>query len=425
LNTNTTYHRSVLENGLRVLTAPMPETRSVSITILVGSGSRYETAEEAGVSHFIEHMMFKGTSRFPSSKEISEAIEGVGGYMNAGTEREATVYWVKVARPHFWLALDLLADLLRNSLFREEDWEKERKIILEELNSTEDIPQQKVDFLIDALLWPDQPMGRDIAGTKETVQNMSREKALEYKAAQYVPNNIVVSVAGAITHEEVVDSVARALGDLSPGEPRPWFPALNGQDRPRARVEYRKTEQAHLCLALRGLSSLHPDRYALDLLSTILGEGMSSRLFLELREKGGLCYDVFSAPNHYLDAGSLTIYAGVDPQKTAHAIEGILDQLALLRLPIPEEELTKVKELSKGRMLLRMEDTRSVAGWLGTQEMLFDQVKTVDQVVEQVDRITVADLERVGKTLLSSDKLSLALVGPFRSGGRFLRLLKL
>ena len=419
------YRKTTLANGLRVVSASMPETRSVSVAFFVGAGSRYEKSEEAGVSHFIEHMMFKGTDRFATSKEISETIEGVGGYMNAGTERETTVYWVKVARHHFHLVVDLLANLLRHSKFRLRDWEKERKVILEELSATEDSPQQKVDFLIDELIWPDQALGRDIGGTKASVQSLNRDPALEYLAVQYVANNMVVTVAGDISHEEVVETVDRALGSMKSAEPRPWFPAIDGQDSPRVQIEHRKTEQAHLCLGIRGLSTVHPDRHALGLLNVILGEGMSSRLFLELREHSGLCYEVYSMVSHYLDSGSVTIYAGVDPKKIEGAVKGILYQLDQLRHSILAQEITKAKELSKGRLLLRMEDTRAVAGWIGIQELLLGRVKTVDEMLEQVDSVTAADLARVAENLFHPDKLSLAIIGPYSSEDRFLRLMKL
>jgi predicted Zn-dependent peptidase len=288
-----------------------------------------------------------------------------------------------------------------------------------------DSPAQQADILLDELLWPDQPLGWDVAGTADTVSALTRETVLGYLARQYVPNNIVVSVAGAVDHEQVVQLITQQLDDWEPGEPSSWYPAQNGQHGPALRVQYKNTEQAHITLAVPGVSNQHPDRYALDLLSAIIGEGMSSRLFMELREKRSLCYDVHSYTSHFLDTGAFTVYAGVDPKQATTAVSAILEQLALTRDGVPEDELVKAKELTKGRLLLRMEDTRSVSGWLGVQELLTGKVKSVDEVVEQVDAVTVDDLRRVANDLFCSDHLAMAIVGPFRTEKRFASLLKL
>ena len=419
------YHKSVLENGLRIITSSMEHTRSVCITIFIGAGSRYESAQEAGTSHFIEHLCFKGTERRATAKEISEAIDGVGGMLNGGTDKELTIYWCKVARPHFLLALDVLVDMLRHSRFDAQDIERERRVIIEELNMSLDSPHQRVNMLIDEVVWPDQPLGRDVAGTKEAVASLGREMLLSYLARQYLPNNTVVAVAGDIGHEEVVESVGCAFADWERGNPRPWFPVEDSQDSPRLHVEHRSVEQAHLCLALRGLSLLHPDRFYLDLLNVVLGEGMSSRLFMEIRERRGLAYDIHSYVDHFLDSGAVTVYAGVDPRNIETTIQAILEELSPLKDDVPEVELTKARELAKGRLLLRMEDTRSVAGWIGAQELLVGRILTVDEVVAIIDAITTEDLERVARELFIGDKLNLAIVGPVMDGERFLGLLRL
>jgi len=419
------YQKSVLENGLRVITGSMPHTRSVCIAIFIGAGSRYERAEEAGISHFIEHLCFKGTERRATSKEIAEAIEGVGGMLNGGTDKEFTIYWCKVARPHFTLALDLIVDMLRHSRFDAQDMERERQIIIEELNESMDSPHHRVNMLIDEVIWPDQPLGRDAAGSKETVSSLNREMLVEYLGHQYVPNNTVVSVAGDISHDEVLSSMSEAFVDWAMGTPQPPYPCQDHQDCPRLRIEQRDTEQAHLCLAMRGVSLSHPDRFNLDLLNVILGEGMSSRLFLEIRERRGLAYDIHSYVDHFLDSGAITIYAGVDPKHIDATIEGILEELRLLKEDIPEAELAKVKELSKGRLLLRMEDTRSVAGWMGGQELLAGYIRTVDEVVSIIDAIAPQELKRIAKQLLVSEKLNLAIVGPIADEERLFRCLRL
>jgi predicted Zn-dependent peptidase len=423
---NLTHQKTTLPNGLRVLTAPMPHTHSVSLSVYVGAGARYETPEQAGLAHFLEHLCFKGTERRPSPQEISQVIDSVGGLINAATDRELTVFYCKVATPFFPLALDVLADLVRRPLLAADELEKERAVVIEELAMVRDSPMQLVDLLLDETLWPDQALGRDVAGSDETVRAMSRDMVIDYLHRQYVPNNTVVSVAGAVTHDEVVAAVAAALGDWAPGSPGGWFPAVNGQQGPRVAVKYKRTEQAHLSLAVHALPLHHPDRHALSLLSVALGEGMSSRLALELRERRALCYDVHSYCSFFLDAGSFAQYAGVDPKHAPEALRALLAELARLRdEDVPEEELERAKALAKGRLLLRMEDSRAVSDWLGGQELLAGRIRTVEEVTSLIDSVTPSDLRRVAQQLIVSDQLNLAVVGPFRSDARFLPLLDL
>ncbi len=422
----TEFRRTTLDNGLRIVSETMPATRSVAVSLYVGAGSRYEKPEEAGISHLLEHLVFKGTEKRPTPQEISELIDGVGGVMNAGTDRELTVYYAKVARPHFERAADVLTDMLRNPLIAADELEKERKVVIEELASIADSPAQLVDVLLDATMWPDQPLGRDVAGSEASVSELTRESTLDYLRRQYVPNNMVVAVAGAIEHDEVVKFIDSALGDWKRGVPSSWFPAVNGQDAARVAVMYKRTEQAHIEIAVHALSNQDPDRFSLDLISVILGEGMSSRLFMELREKRAICYDVHSYASHYLDTGSFAVYAGVDPKKTVEATQALIEELAKMRADgINEDELRKAKELSKGRLLLRMEDTRSVSGWLGGQEMLNGAIRTPDEVVDLIEAVTVDDVKRVARKLLDETQMTMALVGPFRSDRQFARLLKL
>ena len=419
------YERSVLGNGLTVLSSSMSHTRSVSMAIFVGAGSRYETDEMAGASHFLEHMLFKGTERWPTARELSETIEGVGGVLNASTDREMTVYWCKVARPYMESSWNVLADMMRNPLMDSEELEKERDVVLEELRMTYDHPAAKLDLLMDQTMWPEQPMGRDVGGSLDSVRGISRDRIMEYMHSQYNPANTVVAVAGNVSHDEVAALVDETLGGWTSGDAIDWFPVVNGQSEPRISHEYKKTDQAHLCVGVHSLPLGHPDRFALGLLNVILGEGMSSRLFVEVREKRGLAYDVHSSLNLFRDCGSFTVYCGVEPQKSESAISAIMEQLSGLREGIPETELNKARELTKGRMLLRMEDSRATAMWIGAQEKLLGRVRTVDEVVGLLDSITTDDLERVAEDLIQEDQLSLALVGPYRSNKRFRSLLKL
>ncbi len=419
------YQKTTLDNGLRVITVTMPHTHSVSICIFIGVGSRYETKAEAGVSHFIEHLLFKGTPKRTTAKAISEAIEGVGGILNGGTDKELTLYWCKVAQPHFELALDVLTDMLLHSKFDPQDIEKERQVIIEEINMSKDSPAQRVDMLIDGLLWPEHPLGRDIAGSKESVAAITRQVMLDYQQGQYLPDNTVVTIAGNMQHQEMVTAVSQAIGNWTNQRERSGYSAYKEQPVQRLHVETKDTEQAHLCLALPGLSLFHPKRFTLDLLNVILGVGMGSRLFSEIRDKLGLAYSIHSYVDHFLDSGSVTVSAGVEPKNLLTVIKAILEQLSLLRQIVPESELSKAKELSKGRLLLRMEDSRNVAGWVGGQEILTGRILSVDQVISIIDAITADELKQLAQELLVGSKLRLAVVGHVAEDKPLEELLKL
>ena len=406
------YQSSVLDNKLRVLTSTMPHTQSISMVICVGAGSRYESDELAGVSHFIEHLPFKGTESWPTARAVSEAIEGVGGVMNASTDREMTVFWCKVARLHYKTAFAVLMDMVLNSRLDPEEVEKEREVIQEELRMTYDQPSYRVDLLIDEAMWPDQAMGRDVGGTLETVADIQQKDIREYMHQQYNPANTVVAVAGNVTHEEVVDMLAETTRDWKPLESLHWELATDNVEGPLVKVERRHSDQTHLCLGVPGLSLTHPDRYAFNLMNTILGDGMSSRLFLNLREEQGLAYDVHSSSSNYRDTGALVVYCGVEPSKTNDAVKTIVKEFQGMHQAPSEQELNKAREYSKGRLLLRMEDTRAVASWLGAQELLQDSVRTPEEVVESLDAVTPADIARVAKNFLNDDKMRLAVVGP-------------
>jgi predicted Zn-dependent peptidase len=406
------YQKTILDNGLRILTSRMPHIHSVSIIFLIGVGSRYDSEAEAGISHFIEHLCFKGTDKRPTSRDISEAIEGIGGIFNGGTDRELTNYWCKVAHPHFAVALDVLVDLILNSRFDPEEIEKERRVIIEEINMVRDSPSQRAQMLIDELLWAGHPLGRDIAGNEASVSAITREAILNHLGKHYQPGNTVIAIAGNIEHQDVVARISQKLGNWANQSAHPDYTAYREQPGPRLHIEKRDTEQAHFYLALPGLSLLHPRRFTLDMLNVVLGEGMSSRLFTEIRDKRGLAYSIHSYVDHLLDTGSVTVYAGVEPKNLRVAIEAILEQLTLIKQPVPAAELNKAKELTKGRLLLRMEDSRSVAGWTGGQELLIGHILDIDQMVSIINDITAEDIQQVAEDLLVDSRLRLAVVGP-------------
>jgi predicted Zn-dependent peptidase len=408
------YNKTVLDNGLRVITSAMPHSRSVCLAVLVGTGSCYESKEEAGISHFAEHLFFKGTERRPTSKEITEDIEGVGGIINGGTDKEITVYWCKVASPHFSIALDVLSDLLLHSRFDSKDIEKERQVIIEEINMNLDMPQQRVNMLIDELLWPEQPLGREVTGYKETVSSLTREQLLDYLLRRYMPNNTVLTIAGNIQHQEAMAQIEPMFGKWPPGELATRYVTNDKQTEARVRIESKDIEQAHLCVAVHGFSHSHPQRFIVDLLNTVLGGGMSSRLFTEIRERRGLAYDIHSYTEHFSDSGSFGVYAGVDPQKIETALTAILEELSKIKQGIAIGELIRAKELSKGRLYLRFEDSQNVALWYGTQEILLRQILDIDDVISVVDSITVDQLQKLAQQILIGAGLNLAVTGPVR-----------
>jgi predicted Zn-dependent peptidase len=421
---STAYHKEVLANGLRIITSPMPEMRSVTIGLFLAIGSRFEKPKESGTSHFIEHMLFKGTKKYPTSKDVSGAIEGIGGVLNAATDKELTVYWAKVAGSQFALAFDVLVDMILAPRFDPVEMEKERKVIIEELGMYMDSPHDWVHVLTDEVLWPNHPLGWDVGGTKESVSGITRRGMMGYMGRNYGPENLVISVAGDVKHSLVLkETLARFHSWERKTLPRySAAPSINSE-RP-LRIAYKATEQANICIAGPALSRNHPDRFKLALLNVIFGEGMTSRLFMEIREKLGLAYDVHSYINHFADAGALVVYAGVDPSKLDRTITAMIDEIDKLRQkPVTAEELHHAREYYKGRMVLRLEDTRAVAGWHGGQELLNDKIMEVDEVIEIIDQITPADLHKLAQSIFTDDWLHMAAVGPFKSEGRFQKLL--
>lgn len=420
------YEKTTLDNGLRILSSTMPHTRAVSIGFFIGVGSRFEDEEENGISHFLEHMLFKGTEKRPTAREIAEAIEGVGGAINATTGRELTTYWVKVPQGHLALAIDVLVDMLQRSKLEEEEIEKERRVIIEEINMMLDLPGDWVHLLLNQLVWPGHPLGRDVTGTKESVTKIDRERMFRYLARHYHPADTVISVAGGIEHQEVVGELSSALETWPGKEREAYLPVEEAQREPRVCLGYRETEQAHLALSLQGIPRSHPDRFNLQLLNTVLGQGMSSRLFLEVREKRGLTYSISSYVNYLYDTGSIGVSAGVDPRRIEAALEAILGELDRLRRePVPAEELKKAQEFMKGRLLLQMEDSLAVVSWLGRQEILEDRVLTIDEVLAAVDAVTAEDIQRVASERFREESLNLAVVGPFQEEERVRSLLRL
>ena len=406
------FERTVLPSGPRVITSRLPGARSVSLAAYVLAGSRLETASDAGAAHFMEHITFKGTEAYPTTRAVSEAIEGIGGSFNAATDRESTVYWVRVPLREAARGMDVLGELIVRPKLRGEEIESERAVIVEEIRSYLDDPGEHVHTLFDLAMFGDTPLGREIAGSEESVRALPQENLRAFWASAYRPGNIVVSAAGDISHAEVVGLVERAFGT---GEAvKPVFdpaPALPAGDR--VMVVKRETTQAQLCLGVPGLPRDDPQAWTLEVLNAILGDGMSSRLFQSVREEKGLAYDVSSYIVDYADAGALVVSAGVDPARIGPAVEAILLDMARLRdEPVPADELARSKRYLGGRMELRMEETRHVASWLGGQEALHDRVLTLEAALAELDAVTSEGILTLARRLVRNDLLRLAAVTP-------------
>jgi predicted Zn-dependent peptidase len=392
----------------------MPHFQSVSIGFLLNVGSRYEGDELAGASHFIEHMLFKGTARRPTALHIAEAIEGKGGVFNANTGLETTLYWAKVAAPHMGEAMDVLSDMLLCAAFDPAELEKERAVIVEEIKYAHDTPDSLVDILINQLQWPNHPVGRDIVGTRESVRRMSRSALLGYLAGHYRPGRAILCVAGRVTHAQAVRWAQEHLADWAAGpivapQPAPPEPSGGGM-----RVEVKQTEQTHLNVSFGGLSRHDPDRFALRLLNVVLGDGMMSRLFQEVRERLGLAYSVDSYVSELQDTGAVGVYSAVAPDKVEETLGAVVHQLDRLRQePVPEDELRKASEFVRGRLALSLEDSFSVAAWYARQELYNRDVLPPEVVMGRYEAVRPADIQRLAQALFRPERLNLAVVGPF------------
>ncbi len=406
------YQRSVLPNGMRVLVAEMPETRSVSITMYVGVGSRAESRKNAGTSHFLEHMLFKGTAKRPSAAEISYAVEALGGFVNASTDREVTIFTSRVPARHYLVALDVIADMIRAPLLRQQDLESERNVVVEEIRMYRDQPQDRVHTLVDELLYPGHPLGWEIAGREPVVRALTADDLRSFMDSGYAPGRTVIAIAGNLAATEARLAVEEHLGAVGA---RPGLPYARAP-RPakaRARTLIKRGEQLHVCLGWRGVAQQHPDKWAFDILNAVLGEGMSSRLFLELREKRALAYDVQSYEANFTDVGHLVVYAGVAPDRTKEAVAAALAEITRLRdEPVGEAELARVRDFVKGRIELRLEGTSGVSSWLAGQEMFYERIRTVDEISAIVDSITAADLQRIARQYLRPELAYVAAIGP-------------
>jgi predicted Zn-dependent peptidase len=415
----TAFERTQLRNGLRVVTAPMPQAKSVACFVMVAAGSRYETKETNGIAHFAEHMFFKGTSRRPTARDIAGEIDSIGGEFNAFTGKEYTGYYVKCAAEHRDVALDVLVDMLRNSKFDPEEIEREKGVIVEEMNMYFDTPRDFVDSVYDHLLYGDQPLGWDIIGTKETVRAATRETFLGYLDTWYRASRMVAGVAGNLG-PDLLPRLEELLGDVPNGSTPAPAGVEVAQTGPRVRVHTKASDQAHLRFGVPSYPIEHPDRYALNLLATVLGGGMSSRLFTEVRERRGLAYYVYGYNQGYTDTGTLFSQAGVDITRIDDAIRTIAAEFARIAAePVASDELEKARNYAKGRLVLSLEDPKGMIMFGLRGEVLEGKVREPDEVLAGLDAVTAEDVQRVAQDIVREDRLNLALIGPFDDEDRF------
>ena len=421
------YTRKVLKNGLRVITIPMPSFESATAMVMVGAGSRYETKKNTGISHFLEHMAFKGTTKRPSAMDIASLIDGVGGECNAFTSKEITGYYVKAAATNVDLCLDVLSDMLQHSKFDQGEIDKEKGVILEEKNLYEDTPSRHIGDLYEILLYGDTPLGREIIGTKEVIKGVNRQDFVDYMQSLYSANNLTVVVAGEIKTAEIEKKVESYFGEMTSFDTIRYKKQLEEQIKPALFVQKKTTEQVHIGLGFRTVSVHNEEKHALSVLSAILGGGMSSRLFSEVREKRGLAYYVRTGSEHYQDVGNLVSTAGLDPKRVEEGISVIVNEYAKIsgtKSGISKKELDKAKEYLKGHFVLELEDSRSVAGFFAQAEILEKKIETPEEIIAKIDKITVEDIEAVAQKYFKEKQLNLAIIGNFDDRQRFEKLLK-
>jgi predicted Zn-dependent peptidase len=416
------FERHVLDNGLRILTANLPYAQSVTCMVMLGAGSRYETEDTNGIAHFSEHMFFKGTERRPNARAIAGEIDSIGGEFNAFTSKESTAYFVKCAAEHRDVALDVLVDMLRHSRFDGEEIEREKGVIIEEMNMYFDTPRDFIGGVYDELLYGDQPLGWDIIGRKETVRAATRDTFMSYLDRWYHPDRMVVGIAGRIG-DDAVARVTELLGDM-PAVPTGAPEPARGYTTERVKVFTKQSDQAHVIAGVPSYPLAHPDRYALQMVATVLGGGMSSRLFTEVRERRGLAYYVFGVNHSYTDAGSLYSQAGVDINRIDEALTTIASELkGIAAAPVPADELEKARNFAKGRFVLQLENPQGLIMFGLRKEVLERQAPDPDEVLAGISAVTAEDVQRVAQDIIAEDKLRLAVIGPFDDAERFEKLL--
>lgn len=419
------FAKKTLPNGLTVIEVPSSDAQSVVVDFFVKTGSRSETAKENGISHFLEHFLFKGTKKYPSALAISSLIDSIGGEMNANTGKEHTQFYIKAASKYLPLIFEVLTDMLQNPLLDSRELEREKGVIVEEINMYKDTPMYEIENVLEQTMWPKDALGRDIAGSKTTVTKFTREMFADYITRHYQPKNMLLGVSGHFSPAELDRLVKRHWHNFPGKKFHGWSRAKDRQNRPRLKLQFKETEQAHLALGFKGLSFGDKRAAAESVLSAILGGGMSSRLFMEVREKRGLAYYVRAGGSAYQDTGVFNIGAGVQTDKIGEALAVVAAELEKIKkYSVGEKELNKAREFLKGKTTLSLEDNQVRLDWFLEKAAFYKRIKTPDEVFKEIDKVTAADVQKIARDLFKKEKLSLAVIGPYKSEKMFKTFLK-
>ncbi|MBU2101661.1 insulinase family protein [Patescibacteria group bacterium] len=420
------FKKTVLDNGLRIIVAPQKDNPAVTVLVLVSTGSKYETKELNGISHFLEHMVFKGTEKRPKAIDISTELDSIGASYNAFTDFEMTGYYAKVDKDHFDKALDVVSDIYLGQVFDKEEIDKERGPVIEEINMIEDAPMRKIYYRFDGLLYGDQPAGWDIAGPKEVIQKIQREDFLKYKKDHYVASSTVVIVAGAVDAEEATEKIKEIFKDIPTGDKKDKLPVKEEQSSPGLLIEDKDTEQSHLILGVRSYDIEDERKYALNVLAEVLGGGMSSRLFQKVREEMGAAYYVGAGSRELTDHGKFIARAGANNSLLFDVVEAILEEFRRMKVELVEEkELQKAKDHFIGGLMLGLETSDEVAGYYGQQEILVGDLMKPDKLADKIREVTAEDVREVAKDIFQNNKLNLAVIGPSIDEERLKSILKI
>jgi predicted Zn-dependent peptidase len=419
------YTKKVFKNGLRLITVPMKDNPTVTVLVLVEAGSKYETKKINGISHFLEHMCFKGTIKRPKAIDISKELDAIGSQYNAFTAQEYTGYYAKSDAKHFRKIFDVVSDIYLNSTFPETEMQKEKGVIIEEINMYEDLPNRHVQDLMMELLYGNQPAGWNIAGEKKNILNMKRDDFIHYKKAHYLPEATTIVVAGQITEKEVFKEVEKVFGKLQAEKKSQKLKVIEKQEKPKVLVKYKKTDQTHFVLGVRAYDLFSKKNTILSVLGGVLGGGMSSRLFQKLREEMGVGYYVRAYGDVYTDHGFFQISAGVDNKRIEEVITAVLDECKKLKTKlVSDEELKKVKECLIGNMKLSLESSDDIANFYGGQELLKREIKGAEEKSQEIRKVTAREIKDLARDIFKNNKLNLALIGPFKDKNNFAKILK-
>jgi predicted Zn-dependent peptidase len=420
------YTKRVLKNGLTVLSVPVPHVESVTMSIFVKAGSRYEPARINGLSHFLEHLHFKGTKKYPTAKKLSEVVDSIGGEFNANTGKEHTQYFIRAASQHLPLVFEVLTDMLQNPLFDDKEMQREKGVIIEEINMYKDNPQIHIEALFEETLWPNTALGRDIAGTAEIIRNSKRKDIVDYRNQYYRPSNIIIAVSGKFDQAQLDEMIDKSWSKVSDKKVAKWEKVTGKQTTPRLSIENKKTEQAHMIVGFPAYQYGHKKNHILRLLAVILGGGMSSRLFIQIRERRGLAYYVGASFNNYLDTGNFLVQAGLKISSAGEALETILTELRKVRDEgVTATELKKAKAYIKGKVALGLESSHAQLDWHLNQEAFVGKIRSVKELFEQINKVTLVDIQSVAKEIIQNNKLNMALIGPFEDRKEFEKKLKI